>query len=188
MKRHCRPTGRAGLPGLLAAAAMLATACGTGVTTASSVSPPVPPGTPGSASEATSDATTRGAPPSARFPDTTAVVQLVGYDDALHMVEFRLAVAVTGKDATAHRRTKYYNPDPNDPATHRLPVSDDASIDIPDYGCAAQACTLDQLIDSIKQYQPCGELHVNADDRIDRVREDVAPMNRTAPSPRPVGG
>lgn len=124
-----------------------------------------------------------------RFPDSTRTVQLVGYDKAVGMVRFRLVVGERTDDGTGHLSVRYFEPDPADPATHRLPLASGATIRSAFHELcgASPGCTpAVQLVRMLHtDRQPCAIVHVNAADRIDTVTEDFRGMGGDAPPPQP---
>jgi hypothetical protein len=124
-----------------------------------------------------------------RFPNTTLAVQLVGYDGSLQMVEFRKVVGEKTDDGTGHLSTSYFEPDPTDRATHRLPLAPGADITATGAEiCPPQHCTAEMAITNLLSHegQPCAVIRVDGSGRIDQVNEVIQGMGGDAAPPQDI--
>ncbi|MBP2319962.1 hypothetical protein JOF56_000347 [Kibdelosporangium banguiense] len=117
-----------------------------------------------------------------KFAGKTLTVELTGYDTKLDMAEFKLVKYVRGGADNGH-----YEPLPEDPGTHRLPLtkspqilsvssicSDGLTAD--SRGQANKPCTKDQLVRKLNDsVAPFASIQVDGDDRIAKVVELYAP-------------
>ncbi|HEX5495122.1 MAG TPA: hypothetical protein VFX70_11170 [Mycobacteriales bacterium] len=112
----------------------------------------------------------------------------MGYDSSLHMLEFRKVVGIKTDDGTGHLSTRYYEPDPADRATHRLPLSPDAgivSVDAelcPPTHCPPPEVMLGTLLS--QDGQPVALIQVDASDHIYLVNQLIFGMGADAPPPQ----
>ncbi|HJP80606.1 MAG TPA: hypothetical protein VJ914_40415 [Pseudonocardiaceae bacterium] len=107
-----------------------------------------------------------------KFPNTTATVEFLGYDETNKMPKFQKVT----QDPTAPYADLI--PDPQDPAVHELPLApgtDVTPIDpsgFPFETCPPLNCTSDDIVRNVMSHTTLwAKIHVNAADRIDSVRE-----------------
>jgi hypothetical protein len=112
----------------------------------------------------------------------TLTVVVTGYDSKQDMVEYRLVRHVRGGENNGH-----YEPVPDDPDAHRLPLASSAEIlsvislcstglTADSMGRANKTCTKDQLAQAVKDsVTPLAELQVDGSDQITRLAELYQP-------------
>lgn len=114
------------------------------------------------------------------FPDTSFSASIDGYDTAAQMVEFHVVKWVPGPDTEGG-----YQVDPSKPEQYRLPLAANVKIlsvsvlcfthQMPDM--TGTPCTAQQLINGLSNGQQEGfaDIHVDATDHIDNMKEDYVP-------------
>lgn len=150
-----------------------------------SPSPVTPVGNaPTSTTTAAAPAKATTAPPR-RFAGTVVSAQLVGYDAARKMVEFRTVIRYPSEV-----KQDDYDFDPKDQAVHRLPLAQRATVDGIGGGgsriCSTdppmdetEHCTTQQLIDVLKNRPATPlvvQLVVDSSDTITRVAEQIGTL------------
>lgn len=117
-----------------------------------------------------------------KFPNTTQIVDLLRYDPAADMVEFRLMQWIPGGANNGH-----FVPVPADPAVHRLPLASNPTVlsalslcpgamAVDKKGLGTNPCTKDRLLAVLKSGQDVlAEIKVDGNDRVTSVSERYTP-------------
>nr|WP_052479047.1 hypothetical protein [Kibdelosporangium sp. MJ126-NF4] len=121
--------------------------------------------------------------PDRKFPNTSRIAVLVGYNEQAGMVEFRLQRWVPGGAAEKH-----LDDVPGDIGTHRLPLADAATVRsalsicptdqpvVDNEGYGAEKCSRQRLVTTLREGNSVNaKIDVDGADRIARVAEIYTP-------------
>ncbi len=113
------------------------------------------------------------------FPNTNFTAALNSWEGATQMVDFQVEKWIPGGANDGH-----YETDPSRPEIYRLPLAPNVRILSVSSLCSPQAtpnlngvpCTAQQLITGLQGgHMGIADIHVNANDQIDSVKEDYVP-------------